>query len=109
LSLAELYVDGLGASPWRIWLRGDFASTLDVVVFVADVTEAGFAWSLRTLSSRPHQIDEDYALDITRLPGGDLRSLDHDRERRRSSRRCQDDDGEQLVTGWLELLGGGEA
>jgi hypothetical protein len=107
--------EGLGAAAWRLWLRGELASTtradptrLDVVLLAATVPTSGFAWSLRTVACRPFEIDVAYTLDLTVLRGPDFRSLDHDQERRRSSRRCLDSDGEQLVTGWLELVGGGE-
>ena len=107
--------EGLGTAAWRLWLRGEFASTtrpnptaLDVVVLAAEVPMNGFAWSLRILSSRPFEIDIEYSLDVKLLRGPDFRTFDHDRERLRSSRRCLDSDGEQLVTGWLELLRGGE-
>ena len=107
--------EGLATTTWRLWIRGELVSTirpeptaLDLVVLAAEIPTNGFAWSLRTLACRPYEIDAMYSLDLKVLRGPNFDTLEHDKERRRSSRRCQDDAGEQLVTGWLELLGGGE-
>ena len=103
--------EGLNSTTWRLWIRGELASTmrpeptaLDLVVLAAEIPMSGFAWSLRTLACRPYEIDAMYSFDLKVLRGPDFDTLEHDKERRRSSRRCQDDAGEQLVTGWLEVL-----
>jgi hypothetical protein len=104
--------EGLPAG-WRLWVRGEFASTLrpsptalDLVVMAPDEGPPGFQWSLNLLSARPLHFDPGFELNMTVLRGDDLSDgfeLDH--ERRRSLHRCLNDAGDQAVTGWLEVVG----
>jgi hypothetical protein len=101
------WLDRAGGGAHRVWLRGELAATLrpeplalDVLVLLAPPGLAdGDQWIAQVLATRPRLTPIELVFDV--IPEGDEDEVMV--ERRRSAVRCHDVEGDQIVTGWIEV------
>jgi hypothetical protein len=104
-----VWVQELFDPPPVIWLRGSFAAdlrvtkpeALDVVVFGNPILDSRL-WAFTVLTAEPVSLHPGRLI-VRPLPYN-LTGKVRDDEAIRSSVRCQNELGEQFVTGWLEIV-----